>query len=253
MHLRRHHSKTEREGYRPVQRQLLLMRRAGLVPYGWIADGTRWMRKPASYSSLAAYFERSANFYRADVWSRQADYVEIWIEKDALAGVIYRVTQEYDVPLMVCRGYPSESFVYEAARNIIDIGKPAFIYYFGDHDPSGEHISENLEKKFRNFGARVTFQRVAVLRHQIEALKLQTRPTKTTDTRAAAFTAKHGEGSVELDAIDPRTLRAMVRECIERHVDPDQLAMVGHEEAIAREALRKLSETPFSRITELRP
>src|SRR4051794_2482053 len=72
----------EERGCRKVQRQLLAMRREGLVPYSWISDNTRWMRKPATYESLSDFLERSARYYRQDLWVRSRDYVEVWCEKD---------------------------------------------------------------------------------------------------------------------------------------------------------------------------
>jgi hypothetical protein len=65
-----------------------------------------------------------AEAYRRDVWINQNDYVEIWLEKDALAGVVYGVTEEFDVPLMVSRGYSSLSYLHGAAMQIDDIDKP---------------------------------------------------------------------------------------------------------------------------------
>ena len=152
--------KTETEGYRPVQRQLVEMRRAGLIPYRWLADNTRWMRKPTTYADLNDFLAFAADQYRQSVWARADTYVEIWIEKDALAGVVLPVTAQYDVPLMVARGYSSESFAWEAAANIREIGKPAFVYYLGDFDPSGWDMSRGLETKLREFGADIHFERL---------------------------------------------------------------------------------------------
>jgi hypothetical protein len=90
----------EESGYRKAQRQLVLLRREGEVPYNWIADNTRWMRKPTTYAGLGDFFDRAATYYRQDLWIRSDVYVEVWCEKDALAGVLMPVTREYDVPLM---------------------------------------------------------------------------------------------------------------------------------------------------------
>jgi hypothetical protein len=99
--------------------------------FDWIADNTRSMRKPRTYSSLEQALVQTANFYRRALWNDQSAYVEVWLEKDALSGVLYEITERWDVPLMVTRGYPSLSFLYSAADNIQQIGKPTFIYYAG--------------------------------------------------------------------------------------------------------------------------
>lgn len=197
------------------------MRMNNELPFRWLADNTRWQRKPESYSSLEEGVEIFAEAYRRDIWVNQRNYLEIWIEKDALAGVFYEVTAEFDVPLMVSRGYSSLSYLHGAAKQIEYKDKPTYIYYFGDYDPSGRDIPRDIETKLRMFApdAEIHFEIVAVTPEQIETFNLQTRPTKKTDTRSKNF---KGE-SVEVDAIPPKTLRLMVREVIEKQIDEHQL------------------------------
>lgn len=103
-------------GYDKVQEALRYRRRRGVIPYGWIADNTRWQCKPITYSNPIAVFKSAARLYRKDHGANADVYVEVWLEKDALAGVVMDVTDEYDVPLMVSRGYSSLSFLHEAAK-----------------------------------------------------------------------------------------------------------------------------------------
>ena len=138
--------KTERQYKGTVVRLTGEMRLSGEIPFEWIADNTRWMRKPRSDSNLEQMLRRTAESYRRAIWDRQEVYVEIWLEKDALSGVLYPLTAKYDVPLMVTRGFPSLSFVHTAADAIREKGKPTFIYYFGDHDPSGLEIPRIVPK-----------------------------------------------------------------------------------------------------------
>ena len=88
------------------------------MSYGTIADNTRWMRKPDSYDSLVQALDDVKRHCRRDLWSNQDTYVEVWTEKDAIAGVLYEVTAKWDVPLMVTRGYSSITFLHEAAEAI---------------------------------------------------------------------------------------------------------------------------------------
>ena len=232
--------KTE-AGYRAVQRALVLLRERGLLPFGYIADSTRWMRKPRSFDGLEDALRDSWRHYRRSLWTSQRVNVEVWVEKDALAGVLYEVTQEWDVPLMVTRGYSSLSFLYECADSIAASEKPTYIYQFGDYDPSGEDIARDVERKLRKYApdAEIRFERVAVTPEQIQKWALPTRPTKATDTRSKGF---KGE-SVELDAIPARTLKALVRECIERHVDEDILGRTRDIEDAERESLERIMES----------
>ncbi len=101
--------------YKNVGRYLLAMRRRGELPYHWIADSTRWQRKPRTYSGLDAVLSETARTYRRPIWEDQNAYLEVWIEKDTLAGVLYQETERWDVPLMVCRGFASETYLHDAA------------------------------------------------------------------------------------------------------------------------------------------
>jgi hypothetical protein len=214
-------AKTEGEYKQTVGRLLVQMRRAGRIPFSWIADNTRWMRKPRSYDSMADALWNTARAYRRDLWGHQEVYVEVWTEKDALAGVLLDVTAEWDVPLMVAKGFSSVTFLNSAAETIRDIDKPAYLYYFGDHDPSGVHIDRKIERELRGFApdAEIHFRRVAVTEGQIEEWGLPTRPTKKSDSRSKTF---QGD-SVEVDAIPPDRLRELVENCITRHIDQYRL------------------------------
>ncbi len=227
--------KTE-AGYGKVQRALVDMRRAGQLPYEWIADNTRWQRKPSTYRDPSEAVRSIAQFYRKDLWADADVHVEIWLEKDALAGVVIEVTSDFDVPLMVSRGYASLSFLHEAADAINHLGRTSHIYHFGDYDPSGQDAADKIEQDLRNFadGVDIHFYRVAVRPEQIEEWSLPSRPTKKTDTRAKGF----GDISVELDAIEPDRLRELVRESIERHLPQDKFRILKVAEESERDLLQ---------------
>jgi len=207
-----------------VQTDLVLMRRAGTLPYDWLADNTRWQRKPRTFNSVQDALDATARLYRKALWTEVDSYVEVWLEKDALAGVILPVTTMYDVPLMVARGYASLSFLHSAAEFINDAGCPVYIYHLGDFDPSGVNASEKIEQTLKEFApeADITFKRIAVTPAQIKRLNLPTRPTKTSDTRSKGF----GDISVELDAIPPEELRGLVQSAIEDHLPPKQFGVL---------------------------
>jgi hypothetical protein len=224
--------------YGRVQVDLVKMRRDGSLPYDWLADNTRWQRKPRTFDSVEDALRATAAFYRKSLWTTAAAYVEIWLEKDALAGVIYPVTSMYDVPLMVARGYASLSFLYSAAEYINTLTVPVYIYHLGDYDPSGVNAGEKIEETLRELApnADIVFERIAVTPGQISYLDLPTRPTKKSDTRSKGF----GDISVELDAIDPNVLREIVREAIERHLPADQFEILKAAEQSEREIISRL-------------
>jgi hypothetical protein len=231
----------EIEYQRTVIRLLVKMREAGTIPFSWLADNTRWQRKPSSFTGIESCLEATANSYRRDLWAAMPIYCEVWCEKDALAGVLLEETKVYDVPLLTARGYSSLTFVHSAAMAIKARGKPAFVYHFGDLDPSGIDAARDIEAKLRRYApdAEIHFERPAVTRSQVEEWDLPSRPTKMTDTRSKKFVGS----SVELDAIPAQKLRQIVRECIERHVDQRQLGVLKIAEASEREFLKMVAGT----------
>jgi hypothetical protein len=223
-------------GYFKVQDDLSIMRRAGRLPYDWLADNTRWQRKPSTFDGPDHMLRSAVMTYRKDLWCRASRYCEVWIEKDALAGVVMPVTELYDVPLMVARGYSSLSFPYSAAEYIKSLKVPAYIYHLGDFDPSGVNAGEKIEQTLREMApaAEIHFERLAVTEKQIEDWRLPSRPTKQKDPRAKKF--GHDE-SVELDAINPDQLRDLVRAVIERHLPAHELKVMQEAEESERKFL----------------
>jgi hypothetical protein len=225
-------------GYNKVQTDLVLMRRAGVLPYGWLADNTRWQRKPNTFNSVEQALQETARLYRKALWAEADCYVEIWLEKDALAGVVYPVTDMFDVPLMVARGYASLSFLQGAAEYINGLEVPTYIYHLGDFDPSGVNAGEKIEETLRELApdAEIHFERIAVTPAQIRKWRLPTRPTKASDTRSKGF----GDISVELDAIEPAKLRRLVEIAIEQHLPADRFEVLKVAEASERTLIKQL-------------
>jgi hypothetical protein len=228
-------------GYAKVQRQVLLLRRAGRLAYGDIADATRWMRKPKSYDGIEQALEDTARLYRKSLWSDTDDYVEIWCEKDALAGVIYPITAQYDVPLMVTRGFSSETFCFEAIEARGDDPRGFYIYYLGDFDRAGRDAANALIEKLARFSEDkpfdVYFKQIAVTEDQITDWRLPTRKPKR---QSAADRNWPHAFACELDAIPADRLRALVHQHIELHLPRDQLEILKAAEESERQTLNAL-------------
>jgi hypothetical protein len=236
-------------GYNKVQRQVLKLRRAGRMSYHDIADATRWMRKPDSYSSIGEALKETARLYRKKLWANTRDYVEVWCEKDALAGVIYPVTAEYDVPLMVARGFPSETFCFEAIEQRGDDKRDFNVYTLFDFDRAGQDSARSLQEKLKRFakakGIKVYFHNLAVTKEQVEQWSLPTREPKR---KSAADKRWPHDFCCELDAIPPDRLRDLVRSAIEQHVPRRQLDVLKVAEASEREWAESWlgTATPFA-------
>lgn len=229
------------KGYGAVQRRLLQLRRSGAVSYSAITDGTRLRLKPDTWNDIETMLEDAAASYRRALWRDQNVEVIVVCEKDAISGVIYPVTAEFDVELCITRGYSSETFTHSIAQTVDDNtfrGKTTFLYQLGDHDPSGVDAWREFAQKVRGFvpGADVEFERIAVTPAQIALWNLSTRPTKSTDSRAAKFVGE----SVEVDAIPATHLRTLLRAAIEQHIDPEALRLTRVSEHSEREILTNI-------------
>lgn len=216
--------KTEK-AYTAVQRRLLEMRRDGRIPYPWIVDGARTKHYGGGRSNARDAVRSLARYYTRSLWQDQPRRVLLVSEKDALTTVLGQVVDRWQVDLYVVRGYCSESFAHDVAEDVADaakLGQAVDVLGVGDHDPSGVDAWRDFEVKVRGFApdAVTTFTRVAVTPEQITRLGLLTRPTKKSDSRAAAF---KGE-SVEVDAIAPTELRRLVDVAISERVDAGALA-----------------------------
>jgi hypothetical protein len=218
------------------------MRLNGTLPYRKIADGSRARYKPYSFGGLAEALEVTSNAYRRNLWIDQPTHVEIWCEKDALTGVIKPICDEYCVPYVATRGFPSLTLLYESAIEMIARGKPTKVYYFGDHDASGQAISQNLEQKMRDHGADMSVQRVGLLQWHIKAFSLPTRPSKTSDKRTPKFAAEYGDECVELDALPPHILTSWVQTAIIRNIDQQLLHNTLEIEKLERETYTSLAK-----------
>lgn len=226
-------AKTE-AGYRQVQRMLVEMRRDGELPWSWIVDTSRNVYIADSFDSPEEAAQATARFYRKALW-RDADCrVEVWLEKDALSGVLSPITSDYDVGLYVTRGFASLSYLHAAAEVIAARTVPTFIYHLCDRDPSGVMAGDKIEATLRSLApaADIHFTRLAVTEEQVVAMELPSRPTKDSN---------HTKGwtgdSVELDAIEPDVLRAIVRKAIEQHLPRHQWEVLIVAEESERQAL----------------
>jgi hypothetical protein len=216
--------KTE-AGYRQVQQQLVAMRRGGSLDWSFIADGTRWQRKPDSWDTAREYVMAVSRSYRRDLWQSQHVRLEVWLEKDALADIVSDVTEAWDVALMVSRGQSSVTFLRAAAVNAQKsywaTGASTHVYALYDYDAGGERAARTVASDLPEFtpGVPIYFARLAVTPSQVSGWGLSTRPPKQSDPEAEKWGAKP---AVELDAIDPDRLKELVEHAITSHVDADQ-------------------------------
>lgn len=219
-------------------------RLAGLIDWLKITDRTRELRSLAHWSSPEEILRESAAQYRTDKWAKQIYRPEVWIEKDALLGVIEDVCDALDVPYFSCRGYTSQSEMWLAGRRLYGYlrkGQRPLIFHFGDHDPSGIDMTRDIRERLEMFMGGTELERLALNFIQIEEFKPPPNPAKETDSRFAGYRSQFGDESWELDALEPTALANLVRENIERYRDDDLWEQAAFEEEEARTGLLKVA------------
>lgn len=214
---------TDAKHYSAFGRLMSTLRERGFVPFEWIVDGVRQTLKPSSWSGLSDFADTVRDCYRRDFWADLPDYVHVFCEKAAIAGVLQPVTAEFDVSLSPLRGYSSLSFVHEIAAQWNNIAKPIHAFYLGDFDPSGFDIEADLKTKLSRYcNQSFTWQRLGVNAEDFAEFELLPLAAKTSDMRCNKFVAAHGSECAEIDALPSTELRRRVRESIELFVDHDR-------------------------------
>lgn len=222
-------------------------RLAGLVDWKSLVDRTRNLRGNQHWESPAQIVQAAVNSYRRDRWQGQGFRLEVWVEKDALIGVIGRVCGRLDIPFFSCRGYTSASEMWTAGqrlRSYAQNGQDPIVLHLGDHDPSGIDMTRDIEERLELFAdTAVTIERIALNRDQIDQYKPPPNPAKLTDSRADGYIAKHGRSSWELDALDPNTLTQLITEWANRYIDQSAWEQVELLEAEHREMLTEAAKS----------
>lgn len=233
-------------GYSTVDRDLIFLRRSGAIPYSWITDGTRRRRTRYTCSGVAAALEDTRDQYRKSLWNDIDCNVEVWVDKDGVAGTIMSVCDKFDVDVMPYRGQSSDTFAFEAAQHLVNLDRPTYIYHLGDNDYWGVKAREVILKKLLEFvdgRVEIHFKHISLTPDQIRKWKLPTRPSGTKNSSAAV---KAFGPATEIDAVPPDKLRALVEKSILRHMPLHQYNML----MIAEESERELLDALINRVEE---
>lgn len=232
-------------------------RLAGLIDWSALEDRTRNLKGVRHYDGPEDAIDSVTRNYAIDKWENQSFRPELWVEKEALAGVIERAAVDNDLNYLSCRGYMSASEMYEGAQRIFRRRKfqhqETVIIYLGDHDPSGLDMSDNdmpgrfatfFDKWRRDSGLNIRppeIRRVALNFDQIDLYNPPPNPAKETDSRFAAYQEQFGDESWELDALPPTTLLEIIQETVDEFKDSDLFTLKEVEESADRETLQNIS------------
>lgn len=226
-------------------------RLAGMINWLSIEDRTRNLSKRPSWDSPAKIINSCATQFKLDRWLDQETYCEVWIEKEALIGVIENVCNRWDVPFFACRGYTSQSEQWRAGKRLADkfnSFKEIHIFHLGDHDPSGIDMTRDNQVRLSMFAEEnVNVHRLALNMDQVTLFNPPPNPTKFTDTRSVEYVQNYGNESWELDALQPSYIEGLIEENITGILDMDIW-----EETISREEEMKRKILKISKSKILR-
>ena len=230
-------------------------RMAGLIDWLFLEDRTRNLQRLSRWDDPGDVIKSAAESYHIDLWEGQEYRVEVWIEKDALVGVIEGICDKWDVPFFSCRGYVSQSEMWRAGMRLMrqyHEGYTPIVLHLGDHDPSGIDMTRDIEERLDIFmeGRGPEVKRLALNMDQIRQYNPPPNPAKITDSRAMAYIARHGYESWELDALEPRAISTLIDEAVQEHLDLEMFNEKFEQQEHERELLTATSNR-WSEVEEL--
>jgi len=223
-------------------------RLAGLIDWNSIVDRTRNLQQNSHWKNASEILDSATNSFAINKWDRQSIRCEVWIEKDALVGVIEAPCRKWDVPFFSCRGYTSQSEMWSAAQRLSEYfergHQQVIIYHLGDHDPSGIDMSRDIQDRLDllSNNAGIEVERIALTMKQIKTYNPPPNPAKLTDARCTEYIKNYGKSSWELDALEPRVLQILVESHIKSVLDDDKWNNSREFEKKEVEFLRKTAE-----------
>lgn len=237
----------EQKNYKRLGDTLSKARLAGLVDWRALEDRTRNLKGwGGGFEDVAEYLSSIGSDYIVDIWEGQENYVEVWVEKDALVGVIEKSCRNWRAGFFACRGYTSQSEQYYAGKRFArrnDDGKECHVLHLGDHDPSGIDMTRDNSERLDMFSSYgVTVHRIALNMDQVRELNPPPNPAKETDSRHGGYVSKFGSKSWELDALDPKYIDNLIRGHMNELVDIEMMDARREYEEEGKRELKAVAE-----------
>jgi len=234
------------DAYRQLGTTVSNARLAGLIDWEHIIDRTRNLEAPSVWDSPEEIIRSAADSYQIDLWREQRERLEVWVEKDALIGVIQRPCSILRVPYFSCRGFVSQSEMWRAGVRMTRYrrsGKEPVVLHLGDHDPSGIDMTRDIKRRLTLFsGEEVRVDRIGLNMDQIRAYNPPPNPAKTTDSRCAEYIKQFGNESWELDALEPDVLADLIRSNVQGFVDGKNWRRSARKEAKEQSLIHQLAD-----------
>ncbi|MCW2110471.1 hypothetical protein [Bradyrhizobium elkanii] len=219
-------------------------RDGGLVDWNAIEDRTRQVNTHSSWDDPAEFI--TPGQYQEDLWANQRYRPEVWVEKEALVGVIEGVCTEYRVPYFAHRGNNSQTLQYQAGKRFAEYlnqGLTPVVLYLADHDPNGIDMTrDNRERLALYAGQPVEVRRIALNLDQVQRYKPPPSFVKEGDTRTSGYTKQFGTDECwELDALSPTIIADLIRAQIQPMIDDAEWMKASERERQSREQLKAVT------------
>lgn len=235
-------------------------REGGLLDWDHIIDRGRRLAKNSHWLTPDEFLSEVMPQYAIDRWRDQPTRVEVWVEKEALVGVVAKACSEWDVPYFACKGYTSSSAIWDAGHNRIlgryaqasefrDKGQKTVILHLGDHDPSGIDMTRDISERLAMFSVRtekwmnvpdIIVKRIALTMDQVRKYDPPPNPAKESDSRYEQYKEDYGEDCWELDALEPDVIVKLIQGEIKKIVDKKKFDAATKRESKERTKLMEL-------------
>jgi len=239
-------NKNNPKSYRKFKAVIKNGRLGGFVDWDGIVDRTRKLESNSHWESPSELINACANQFRLDSRKDQEIYVEVWVEKEAMGGVLKSICPKLDVPYFACKGYDSLSMIWRAAMRFRkeEERREVLLFYFGDHDPSGIDMARDIQDRLDMFGCSNTMvERIALTMGQVEKYKPPSCPAKIKDSRYEGYRKKYGDEAWELDALDPRTIVELIEQKVGAATDWQKRDLLLQEQGNCREQIREIADS----------
>lgn len=240
--------------YNRVQELVTDARYGGAIDWNAIEDRNREAIKASEWQDGKALLQSATASFRLDRWATQHNYVELWVEKAALEGLLLPIAEDYHIVLMTNRGYSSASAMKVAADRIrtrcrgttqLPSGHRPIVLYVGDHDPSGLDMVRDIGQRLLEFGCprELSVRPIALTMEQIEKHQPPPNPTKLNDSRARWYVEQFGHESWEADALPPNVLDLTTRQIVSSYIDKEAMKTIITEENRIKQRIEKFAKT----------
>ncbi|MFD0271077.1 hypothetical protein ACFVGY_31595 [Streptomyces sp. NPDC127106] len=227
--------------YRRLSARLAQARREERFPD--LIDPLREVHVPPAWPDAGAFLRAAPDWFALDRTAGQTTALYVACEKDTLRAQLTGWLERPGIPVLVVRGFGSQSYVQVVRERTARDKRPAVLLYVGDFDASGADIE-------RDWVARTAcwtrVERVLLTHDQVRAYDLPAAAGKAGDPRWAGFARRYGLDPAqpvqwEVEALDPAELQRLVLNAVAPHVDQAVLNDVIAEEDRQRDRLREFT------------